>query len=50
MTVYELMQALVDYPPETEIMFKCDDPCEIDFYNCDFKYKKILNELHLELN
>ena len=25
MTIYELIQELVDYPPETEIMFKCND-------------------------
>lgn len=46
MTVYELIQELVGYPSETEIMFKCNDE---ETYDCDFRYKKILNELHLEL-
>ena len=46
MTIYELIQELVEYPPEAEIMFKCNDETTND---CDFKYKKILNELHIEL-
>lgn len=46
MTVYQLIQNLVEYPPETEIIFDCNDET---IYDCDFKYKKILNELHLEL-
>lgn len=46
MTIYELIKELVDYPPETEIMFKCNDETT---YHCDIRYKKILNELHIEL-
>lgn len=46
MTVYELIQKLVEYPSETKIMFKCNDE---NAYNCDFKYKKYKNELHIEL-
>lgn len=47
MTVYELIQELVGYPSETEIMFKYNDESTDD---CDFRYKKFMNELHLELN
>lgn len=46
MTIYELIQELVEYEPNDEIIFKCNDE---NTYDCDFRYKKILNELHLEL-
>nr|DAG70930.1 MAG TPA: Protein of unknown function (DUF3641) [Caudoviricetes sp.] len=44
MTIYELIQELVSYPPETEIVFDYNG----NLYDCDFTYKKYLNELHIE--
>lgn len=46
MTVYELIQELVEYPANTEIMSKCNDETT---YDCDIRDKKFMNELHLEL-
>ena len=46
MTVYELIQDLVEYPANTEIVFKCNDETTQD---CDFRYGRVLDELHIEL-
>ena len=49
MTVYELIQELVEYEPNAEIIFKCNDE---NTYDCDFRYKRWAtgNELFIELN
>ena len=47
MTVHELIQELVGYSADTEIVFKCNDETTRDY---DFKYSRILKELHIELN
>lgn len=46
MTVYELIQELVSHPPETEVIFKCNDET---IYYCDFRYKKLMDELHIQI-
>ena len=49
MTVYELIQELVEYEPNVEIIFKCNDE---NTYGCNFKYKRWStdDELFIELN
>lgn len=46
MMVYELIRELIEYPANTEIVFECNDEST---RNCDFRYSRILGEVHIKL-